>query len=97
MPTFTNTSNYVFQDGDLFVGPGESFTTEDDGRIGQARGMYKWQFSEGKATKGVPTEAELTEDGPSKGLRELRETGHVKLDEDGNQAALVGDAATSKK
>lgn len=92
MPTFTNTHNQPFQDGDLVVMPGESFTTEDKGRVNQMRGLYKWQFSEGKGSKNTPTEAEMTEAGPAKPVRELRDTGFVKLDNEGNQAELVSDS-----
>jgi hypothetical protein len=95
MPVFTNTSQQVFQDGDLIVLPGEKFATEDQGRIDQMRGLYKWQFGEG--TGKAKSEAEVTEEGPAKPVRELRDIGYVALDDDGNQAALVGDASTSKK
>lgn len=89
MPTFTNTHSQPFQDGDLVVMPGESFTTEDEGRMNQMRGLYKWQFDEGKGK--APSEAEATEAGPGKPVRELRDTGFVKLDDEGNQAELVAD------
>ena len=94
MPTFKNTSEHVFWDGDLVVKPGESFTSDDEGRINQMRDQYAWQFEETKSTKDAPTEGELQEAGPTD-VRELRETGHVQLDEEGKQAELVGEAATT--
>ena len=94
MPTFKNTSQATFQDGDLIVLPGESFETEDAGRIDQMRGLYKWQFSEGGGK--AKSEAEMTEEGPAKPVRELRDTGYVALDGDGNQAELV-DGKPAKK
>jgi hypothetical protein len=96
MPTFTNKSQATFQDGDLIVLPGESFSTEDEARMRQMREMYAWQFEESKGEKGVPTEAEALAEGPAKPVRELRDTGYVALDEAGNQAELV-DGKPAKK
>jgi hypothetical protein len=88
MPTFTNKSSEVFQDGDLVVLPGDSFTTEDEGRMDQMRVQYAWQFSESKA-KDAPTEAEAKDAKPA--VRELRTGGHVKVDADGKQSEKVGE------
>lgn len=88
MPTFTNTSTSVFQDGDLIVTPGESFSTDQDFRIEQMRGAYAWQFSE--SDKDAPTEAEVEAHPEAKDVREIRDASHVALDEDGKQSEVVG-------
>ena len=81
MPTFKNTSNEVFQDGDLIVRPGESFSSEDEGRVEQMRSQYAWQFEEGKGK--ADSEAEVKAN--SKPVRELRTGGHVEVDDEGKQ------------
>jgi hypothetical protein len=81
MPTFKNTSDEVFQDGDLIVLPGESFSTEDEARIDQMRYQYAWQFDEGKG-KAEPEAAVKENPRP---VRELRTGGHVETDEEGKQ------------
>jgi hypothetical protein len=60
-------------------------------------GMYAWQVSETSITKGGPTGAEVTEAGPGKDVGELRETGYAQLDDNGNQADLVGQSSASEK
>ena len=87
--TFTNKSEQVFQDGNLIIAPGESITTEDEGRIEQFGGQYAWQF---KADKGgdEDNEAELKEAGPSKGVRELRDGDYVEVDVEGKQSKKIG-------
>ena len=81
MPTFKNTSDTVFQDGDLIVKPGESFLTEEESRVVQMRDQYAWQFSESKA-KDAPTEAEVKEDAPAKGVRPSVGDSYVEVDAD---------------
>jgi hypothetical protein len=81
VPTFKNTSDEVFQDGDLVVRPGESFSTEDEARIDQMRYQYAWQFAEGKGK--ATDEAELKAN--PQPVRELRTGGHVETDEEGKQ------------
>ncbi len=90
--TFKNTSSAVFQDGDLIVAPGESFSTEDQARIDQMQSQYKWQFDE---TKGkAPTEGEVKAAGND--VREIRSSSHVQLDDEGNQAEVVGSPEPAK-
>ena len=105
MPTFTNKSQAVFQDGDLVVSPGESFSTDEASRIDQMRGQYAWQFAEGEGDN-APSEVELQERGAGS-VREIRGSSHVQIDGEGAQAEVVGqpqdvqadveDAAKSKK
>jgi hypothetical protein len=87
MPTFKNKSESVFQDGDLEVRPGDSFSTEDDGRINQLRGLYAWQFSESDG-EDAPTEDEKKAE--PKETREIRDHAFVSHDEDGKQEDVVG-------
>jgi hypothetical protein len=89
MPTFTNKSDQVFQDGDLLVRPGEAFSTDDEARMDQMRVQYAWQFSEGKA-KDAPTEAEVIAEKPAGDVRELRTGGHVEVEPDGKQSKKLG-------
>ena len=96
MPVFKNISNQVFQDGDLEVLPGGSFTTEEEGRVAQMRGLYKWQFSEAEGDN-APAVGDPQVDATQTGTRELREGGRVQLDETGAQAEVVsGDGPDSK-
>jgi hypothetical protein len=105
MATFTNKSQAVFQDGDLVVPPGESFSTDEQSRIDQMRGQYAWQFSESEGDN-APSEGELQERGAGS-VREIRGSSHVQVDADGAQAEVVGqpedvqadveDAAKGKK
>ena len=88
MPTFKNTSDTVFQDGDLIVKPGESFLTEEESRVVQMRDQYAWQFSESKA-KDAPTEAEVKEDAP-KGVRPSVGDSFVEVDAQGKQSKKIG-------
>lgn len=88
MPTYKNTSQEVFQDGDLVVLPGESFSTEEDARIDQMTNQYAWQFSEGKAA--APSEEEVKDENKTGSVRELRTGGHVAVDEEGNQSKKIG-------
>ena len=88
--TFKNTSDQVFQDGDLMVLPGKSFSTEDEARADQLRTQYAWQFEESKSTKDVPTEADVKAEGLPGAVRELRNGDHVTLDADGTQEKKVG-------
>lgn len=88
MPTFKNTSDEVFQDGDLVVLPGESFATEEEARVDQMTNQYAWQFSEGKGD--APSEAEVAEEHKAGSVRELRTGGHVEVDEEGKQSKKVG-------
>ena len=88
--TFKNTSDQVFQDGDLMVLPGKSFSTEDPSRAEQLRTQYAWQFEETKATKDVPTEEAVKAEGLPGSVRELRNGDHVTLDADGTQDTKVG-------
>lgn len=88
MATFKNTSDEVFQDGDLVVLPGESFSTEEEHRIEQMTGQYAWQFDEGKGK--APSEAEVADSSKAGEVRELRTGGHVVVDDDGKQSKKVG-------
>jgi hypothetical protein len=90
MPTFKNKTEQVFQDGDLMVLPGKSFSTEDESRAEQLRTQYAWQFEETKATKDVPTEADVKEQMLPGSVRELCNGDHVTLDADGTQDTKVG-------
>ncbi len=97
MPVFKNISNQVFQDGDLEVLPGGSFTTEDPGRAMIMRRDYKWQFSESEGDD-APAVGDPEVDATLTGTRELREGGRVQLDNEGNQATVVsGDGPGTKK
>lgn len=89
MYTFKNTSDHVFQDGDLIVKPGESFSTEEDSRANQMRVQYAWQFSETKAT-GAPTEAEVKAEAPAKGVRAITGDAYVEVDDEGKQSKKIG-------
>ena len=93
MPTFRNKSDEVFQDGDLMVQPGDSFSTEDESRAEQMRVQYAWQFEEtsGKAAKDAPSEGEIKAEKPAGSVRELRTGGHVKVEDDGTQSEKVGE------
>ncbi len=92
MPTFKNTTEQVFQDGDLMILPGKSFSTEEESRAEQLRVQYAWQFEEvsGKNAKDAPTEAEVKEQALPGSVRELRNGDHVTLDADGTQEKKVG-------
>jgi len=92
MPTFKNKTQQVFQDGDLMILPGASFSTEEDNRAEQLRGQYAWQFEEvsGKDAKGAPTEADVKAQLLPGAVRELRNGDHVTLDADGTQDTKVG-------
>ncbi len=93
MYTFKNTSDQVFQDGDLLVQPGDSFATEEPNRAEQMRVQYAWQFEEvtsAKAAKNAPSEAEIKADLPAGNIRELRTGGHVAVDDEGKQSEKVG-------
>jgi hypothetical protein len=89
MPTFKNTSNEVFQDGDLVVRPGESFSTEEEARIDQITSQYAWQFSEGSGK--APSEGEVAEELKARDVRELRTGGHVEVDDEGKHSKKVGE------
>jgi len=83
--TFKNTSNDVFVDGDLAVKPGESFSTDNPGRITQMTDLYAWQFTE---TKGkAPSEDEIK--AQPNDVREIRASDHVQLDAEGKQAEKI--------
>lgn len=84
MKTFTNTSDSVFQDGDLIVKPGESFATDNPRRITQMTDMYAWQFSAGDGD--APTEDEIKNDPSRHDVREVRAAEHVDVDHEGKQA-----------
>lgn len=85
MQTFKNTSNDVFIDGDLVVKPGESFSTDNPGRITQMTDMYDWQFTE---TDGeAPTEDEVNAQPTD--VREERASDHVELDDEDKQAKKI--------
>ncbi len=85
MQTFKNTSNDVFIDGDLVVKPGESFSTDNPGRITQMTDMYDWQFTE---TDGeAPTEDEVKAQPTD--VREVRASDHVELDDEDKQAKKI--------
>jgi hypothetical protein len=86
--TFKNTSDQVFQDGDLIVKPGESFSTEDESRIDQLTNQYAWQFDASKGDK-APTEAEAKESAP-KGVRPSVGDSYVEVDAEGKQAKKIG-------
>lgn len=88
MATFTNQSQAVFQDGDLVVSPGESFSTDEQARIDQMRGQYAWQFNEGEGD--APSEGELQERGAGS-VREIRGSSHVQVDGAGAQTDVVGE------
>jgi hypothetical protein len=92
MPTFKNVSEQVFQDGDLLVKPGESFSTEEEGRVEQMRVQYAWQFDEasGKAAKDVPTEAQVKAERPAADVRPMADGSHVEVDADGKQSKKIG-------
>lgn len=87
MPTFKNTSDHVFQDGDLLVKPGESFSTEDESRAVQLRGQYAWQFSETKS-ESAPSEAEVKADPID--VRPLVGDAFVQIDDEGKQSKKIG-------
>ncbi len=89
MATYKNTSDQVFQDGDLMVAPGESVKTTEQFRKDQFEGLYRWQFEKTSDKDEESNEAELKERGAGN-VRELRDGDHVELDEDGNQAKKVG-------
>jgi hypothetical protein len=91
MPTFKNKTDEVFQDGDLIVAPGESFSTEDEARAEQMRVQYAWQFEEAKGGKNTPSEEQIKDEKPGTNLRELRTGGHVAVDESGKQSEKVGE------
>ncbi|MDP9469069.1 MAG: hypothetical protein M3Q71_00160 [Chloroflexota bacterium] len=83
MQTFKNISNSLFQDGELVVKPGESFATDNPGRITQMTGLYAWQFEE---TGGeAPTEDEVRASSAAQDVREVRAAGHVQVDGTGRQ------------
>lgn len=89
MPSYKNTSDQVFQDGDLMVAPGEVVETQEQFRIDEFEGLYRWQFTKTSDQDSKSNEAEMKARGAGD-IRELRDGGHVKLDEDGNQAKRVG-------
>ncbi len=83
MQTFKNISNSLFQDGELVVKPGESFDTDNPGRITQMTGLYAWQFEE---TGGeAPTEDEVRASSAAQDVREVRAAGYVQVDGTGRQ------------
>jgi hypothetical protein len=88
--TFKNTSDQVFQDGDLMVLPGKSFSTEEESRAEQLRTQYAWQFEETKDAKSTPTEEEVNAQALPGSVREMRNGDHVTLDADGTQDTKVG-------
>jgi hypothetical protein len=92
MTTFKNKTEQVFQDGDLMILPGASFSTEEDSRVEQLRGQYAWQFDEvsGKGAKDAPTEADVKAQQLPGAVRELRNGDHVTLDATGTQDTKVG-------
>lgn len=96
MPMFTNTSTAVFQDGDLLLNSGESVETDEPSRISQLRHQYAWQFTE-SATGDAPVEAEIKDELRAGGVCELREGGHVAINEDGDADAIVGDGVLPTK
>ena len=83
MKTYTNTSDSVFRDGDLTVEPGESFATDNPGRIEQMTGLYAWQFAESEGE--APTEDEVKANAAAHDVREIRAAGHVHVDAEGRQ------------
>ncbi len=83
MPTFKNTSDSLFQDGDLVVEPGESFSTDNPGRITQMTGLYAWQFTESQGE--APTEDEVKASRAQRDVREVRAADHVHVDGEGRQ------------
>ncbi|MGI8406366.1 MAG: hypothetical protein ACR2OE_16675 [Thermomicrobiales bacterium] len=87
MPTFKNTSDHVFQDGDLIVKPGDSFSTEEQSRVDQMRGQYAWQFDESKGDK-APTEAEVKDAGVD--VRPSVGDAYVEVDDEGKQSRKIG-------
>ncbi|MGI8486702.1 MAG: hypothetical protein ACR2OU_20895 [Thermomicrobiales bacterium] len=87
MPTFKNTSDHVFQDGDLLVKPDESFSTDEESRMVQLRGQYAWQFSESKS-EDAPTEAEVKADPID--VRPLVGDAFVQIDDEGKQSKKIG-------
>ncbi len=90
--TFRNKTEQVFQDGDLMIPPGASFSTEEDNRAEQLCGQYAWQFDEvsGKDAKDAPTEADVKAQQLPGAVRELRNGDHVTLDATGTQDTKVG-------
>lgn len=95
MYTFKNTSDQVFQDGDLLVQPGDSFSTEEENRAEQMRVQYAWQFEEtsdskSKDAKNAPSEEQIKSELPAGNIRELRTGGHVAVDDEGKQSEKVG-------
>ena len=92
MTTFKNKTEQVFQDGDLMVLPGASFSTEEESRAEQMRTQYAWQFDEvsGKAADTAPTEADVKAQALPGSVRELRNGDHVTLEADGTQDTKVG-------
>lgn len=85
MQTFKNISNDVFIDGDLVVKPGESFSTDNPGRMTQMTEMYDWQF---EAVEGdAPTEDEVKAQPTD--VREIRASDQVQLDDEGKQAKKI--------
>jgi len=89
MPTYKNTSNQVFQDGDIILRPGEEIFTEDPARIAMFGSQYAWQFSESKSDK-APTEAEVKAESPTKGVHPLTGEAYVQVDDEGKQAKKIG-------
>jgi hypothetical protein len=89
MATYKNTSDQVFQDGDLMVAPGEEVKTTEQFRKDQFEGLYRWQFDKTSDKDEESNEAELKERGAGN-VRELRDGDHVELDAEGNQAKKVG-------
>ena len=88
LKTFKNTSDQVFQDGDLIVLPGESFCTEDESRIDQLTNQYAWQFDASKSDK-APSEAESKESAP-KGERPSVGDSFVEVNAERKQSKKIG-------
>ena len=89
MASFKNTSDHVFQDGDLIVKPGESFSTDEQGRIDQMTVQYAWQFSETKSDS-APSEDEVKAEAPAKAVRPITGDAYVEVDEEGKQSKKIG-------
>jgi len=75
--------------GDIILRPSEEIFTEDAARIAMCGSQYAWQFSECKNDK-APTEAEVKEEGPTKGVHPLTGEAYVQVDDEGRQAKKIG-------
>lgn len=53
MPTFRNTSDKVFVDGNITVLPTQVWTVDDPARIEQLTNQYGWQFENTESPQGA--------------------------------------------